>query len=302
MKHAYLIIAHNNFPLLERLVRFLDSENADFYIHIDAKVKDFDFGAFAAVPVRSKITFTERHNIRWGHFSMVEAELSLLRASVAEGYDYYHLLSGVDIPVKSREYIESYFEKAPEKNYVNFFHEVISKEDLWRVKFHYPCQRWNIRKPAVRRTLRNVTAGAQLVLGVDRTRKYGGTVFQKGTQWWSITHAFAAYILSREADVYRYFQDTYCPDELFVQTLMVNSPFADTLPENSFTNSQGSCLRYIDWKRGNPYTFTSKDYDELIKTPSNALFARKIAWGNGDDLAERIFAHFSEPDHGDCHG
>ena len=34
---------------------------------------------------------------------MVEAELSLLRAAVPGKYDYYHLLSGVDVPIKSRD-------------------------------------------------------------------------------------------------------------------------------------------------------------------------------------------------------
>ncbi len=62
-----------------------------------------------------------RHRISWGHFAMVEAELELLRAAVPGGYDYYHLLSGVDVPVKTRAYIENYFTRAPGRNYVSFF-------------------------------------------------------------------------------------------------------------------------------------------------------------------------------------
>ena len=60
-----------------------------------------------------------RHRISWGHFAMVEAELELLRAAVPGGYDYYHLLSGVDVPVKTRAYIENYFTRAPGRNYVS---------------------------------------------------------------------------------------------------------------------------------------------------------------------------------------
>lgn len=36
-KHAYMIIAHNEFDLLEILVRLLDDPRNDIYVHIDAK-------------------------------------------------------------------------------------------------------------------------------------------------------------------------------------------------------------------------------------------------------------------------
>ena len=108
MRHAWMIIAHNNFPILEKQLRFLDSENADVFLHIDAKVKDFDFDRFRSIPKKSAVTFVERHSISWGDFSMVEAELSLLKAAMQGDYDYFHLLSGVDVPIKTREYIERY--------------------------------------------------------------------------------------------------------------------------------------------------------------------------------------------------
>lgn len=48
-KHAYMIIAHNEFDLLEILVRLLDDPRNDIYVHIDAKVKDFNFKSFQAL-------------------------------------------------------------------------------------------------------------------------------------------------------------------------------------------------------------------------------------------------------------
>ena len=157
MRHAWLILTHGNFEILEKLLRFLDSENADFFIHADAKA-DFDEKRFSAVTERSRVTFVPRHRISWGHFAMVEAELELLRAAVPGGYDYYHLLSGVDVPIKSRACIEEYFTREPGRNYVSFLAPEISRTDLYRVMFYYPLQRCNIRKPAVRRALRNRTA------------------------------------------------------------------------------------------------------------------------------------------------
>ena len=292
MRHAWLILTHGNFAILEKQLRFLDSENADFFIHVDAKA-DFDEERFSAVTERSRVTFVPRRRISWGHFAIAEAELELLRAAVPGRYDYYHLLSGVDVPVKSRAYIEEYFTRAPGTNYVNFLAPEISRADLYRVMFYYPMQRYNIRKPAVRRALRNFSAAVQLGFGVNRTRRLpDGFAFQKGAQWFSITHALAAYLLEKESEIRGIFSDTYCPDEMFVQTEIINSPFRDTLPENAFCNDYASCLRYVDWKRGNPYTFTDADLAELLSTPETALFARKFDYRSAPAVVDALFDHF----------
>ena len=292
MRHAWLILTHGNFEILEKQLRFLDSENADFFIHVDAKA-ELDAERFLAMPEKSRVRFVPRHRISWGHFAMVEAELDLLRAAVPGGYDYYHLLSGVDVPVKSRAYIEEYFTRAPGTNYVNFLAPEISRADLYRVRFYYPLQRYNIRKPAVRRVLRNLTGAIQLGFAVDRTRRLpDGFVFQKGAQWFSITHALAAYLLEKEGEIRKLFTDTYCPDEMFVQTEIMNSLFRDTLPEHAFENNYASCLRYIDWQRGNPYTFTNADLGELLAAPETALFARKFDYRSNPGVVDALFDHF----------
>ena len=136
MRHAWLIITHGNFEILEKQLRFLDSENADFFIHVDARVKDFDFAHVRSIPRKSRVTFLDRKPISWGHFSQVDCELRLLCAAVPGGYDYYHLLSGVDVPVKTRQYIENYFSSVqPGTNFVHFQHKEIIRDHRDRVKF-----------------------------------------------------------------------------------------------------------------------------------------------------------------------
>lgn len=292
MRHAWLILTHGNFEILEKQLHFLDSKNADFYIHVDAK-SEFNAERFLAVPKKSRITFVARHRISWGHFAMVEAELDLLRAATPGGYDYYHLLSGVDVPLKSREYIEEYFTRAPGTNYVSFLSPEISRSDLYRVMFYYPLQRYNIRTPSVRRMLRNLTGAIQLGFGVNRTRRLPDDfVFQKGSQWFSITHPLAQYLLEKEDEIRSIFSNTYCPDEMFLQTEIMNSPFRGTLPPAAFENNYASCLRYIDWQRGNPYTFTDADLDELLAAPETALFARKFDHRSSPGVVDALFDHF----------
>lgn len=41
-------------------------------------------------------------------------------------------------------------------------------------------------------------------------------------------------------------------------------------------------LRHIDWIRGNPYTFTINDKEELLS--SNNLFARKFSTSKDTDI------------------
>ena len=74
-KHAYMIMAHNNFELLEMKLRLLDSEKNDFYIHVDSNVNDIDFEYLKMLPRYSKVYFTDRVHVTWGGFSMIEAEL-----------------------------------------------------------------------------------------------------------------------------------------------------------------------------------------------------------------------------------
>ena len=155
MRHAWLIITHGNFEILEKQLRFLDSENADFFIHVDARVKDFDFAHVRSIPRKSRVTFLDRKPISWGHFSQVDCELRLLCAAVPGGYDYYHLLSGVDVPVKTRQYIENYFSSVqPGTNFVHFQHKEIIHDHRDRVKFYYPLQRWNLQNRIIRLALR----------------------------------------------------------------------------------------------------------------------------------------------------
>ena len=40
MKHAYLILAHHAFGLLQLLVETLDDPRNDIYVHVDRKVKE----------------------------------------------------------------------------------------------------------------------------------------------------------------------------------------------------------------------------------------------------------------------
>ena len=290
LRHAWLIMTHGNFPILEKQLRFLDSATADIYVHADADGVPFE--QYRALTEKSTVTFLSRKRVFWGDLSQIECELRLLEAAAGIGYDYYHLLSGVDVPLKSREYIEEYFAERAGTNFVKFESRAISGHQLARVKYWYPLQKKNIRSRLARTAVREFSVLPQRLFGVDRTKKYPGVVFQKGTNWFDITDGLARYVLSQKDEIREMYRSTCCADEVFLQTAVINSPFAGTLTPCAFDDDFRACCRYIDWKRGNPYTFGNDDFDELAETGPDFLFARKFDYAAAPEVVDRLFARF----------
>lgn len=103
-KHAYLVIAHNDWALLNKLLEILDDKRNSIFIHIDKKA-DFPVKKIY-VPQQAECRYLKRQKVTWGGWSMIRMELELLRTATAAGsFDYLHLLSGQDLPLKTADEI-----------------------------------------------------------------------------------------------------------------------------------------------------------------------------------------------------
>ena len=69
MRHAFLIIAHNNWGQLKKLIQLLDAENHEIYIHIDKKSKDLMENEFVDITKKSKVFIFQEYEVFWGGFS-----------------------------------------------------------------------------------------------------------------------------------------------------------------------------------------------------------------------------------------
>lgn len=126
MRHAYLILAHGDFELLQLLVSALDHERNDIYIHVDSKV---ELLPQLTVARSGLYLLEERVDVRWGSVRMLEAEFALWRAAVARGpYGYYHLLSGADLPLRSPDEIDAFFEVHKGQEFIGYSQYDYSKE------------------------------------------------------------------------------------------------------------------------------------------------------------------------------
>lgn len=98
--------------------------------------------------------------------------------------------------------------------------------------------------------------------------------YKKGDNWFSIGDAFARYVLSKKQWVERTFRNSYCCDEVFLQTILWNSPFKENVYRQNGEDNWDGIQRLIDWKRGNPYCLRYGDLEQLKESP--LMFARKF--------------------------
>lgn len=274
--HAYLIIAHNNINVLVNLLESIDDEKNNIFIHIDRKANDINFDELSAVCKKSTIIFSnKRYSINWGAQSMVIATFSLLEQAVSFGkHDYYHLISGVDMPLHSQSYMHEFFNKNKGKEFIGFSN---LGNPLPRLAYYHLFHEISITNKIInsmRWKLEEVSIMVQKLLKVNRLKNLDWQI-KKGPQWFSITHDFAKYVIRNKSKVLKITKFSDCSDEIFMQTLVFNSPFfKNVYNSDEQINDNALCLRLIDWKRGRPYIFTKLDIKELIG--SKAMFARKF--------------------------
>ena len=284
-KHAYLIMAHTQPELLKKLLQMLDDERNDIYLHIDSKAKDYPLDEIAAVLQKSKCIFTERTDVKWGSYSQIHCEMLLLKEAVKTEHAYYHLLSGMDLPIKSQEQIFAFFEKYNGLEFVDEDGATISEAALSRVKYTH---KFYGKAGSVKDILGALSVKGQKLLGVDKTQKYGNIIFQKGRNWFSITHGLAKLVVEKEDWIQEVFGQSVCGDELFLQTVARNSEYAEKIC-NPNTMPEVPDTRYIDWKRGsnnNPYVFREDDFEELKN--ALGLFARKFDLNVDKKIVEKL--------------
>ena len=293
-----MIIAHNNWWQLKKLIQLLDADNHDFYIHVDKKsslggrgqVKD----ELLSVPKKSKIHIFQEFEVFWGGFSLVEAELFLFENAHLQQYDYYHLISGADLPLKSNRQIDSFFERNQGKEFIQYDENTLKNDPriTARAKYYHFLQNYRRRysqkwKNELFTFMERVSLIFQMLFRINRVRNLDWTI-KYGSNWVSITDDLVEKILSHKDKITKVFSCTSCADELYIQTIAFNYGYKDRIyiPEDGMTEN----VRFIDWARGknaNPYTFRKQD--EKLLMENNNLFARKFSETIDPDIITAIY-------------
>jgi len=265
-------------------------DRVDFFVHIDKKVPDDIYLPLSETLKQYGVTLIpDRVCVEWGEFSQVQATLNGLTAIVNSGnkYDYIHFISGQDYPIKDNLSIRQYLcdNKGSE-----FLHYKELSPQGWSEAMARFERYWLY--PLGSNRLRSLMERLLNLLPVRRIPK--GYLPYGGSQWWTISSCCATYVLDfvrKNKGFVRFFRFTHCPDEMFFQTIIINSPFRGKVYNDN--------LRLIDWSEGkaNPKTLTKRDFDMIKSSPK--LFARKFDSTIDSDILDSIdtYTHSSFQQH-----
>lgn len=298
-KQAVLIIAHADFLQLQVLLKMLDSVYFDIYLHIDSKAQDVPWFSLKAQCVHSDLTILDRMSVSWGGPSEIICTLNLLETAYRrKNYSYFHLISGADLPLHKPETIWDFFDASYGSEFVAVKHDQIrgnlNSEELSRVWTYRLFPERGREQPYYR--IANAMSRFQSRIGFKRPRSYLNKVtLGKGAQWFSITDKFCGWLLDKRLLVVNAFCNrTTCADELFLQSMLLSSPFC----ANRYcptSNEHEQCMRLIDWDRGSPYVWRISDLDELLS--SKRMFARKFDSRVDSAVITALFHGVGDCDH-----
>ena len=285
-KQAALIMAHNQFSILKKLMLMLDHEQMDIYIHVDKKSKNFHQSDFEQICQHSMVVFVPRISVHWGHSSQVDCELLLLKAALDSGedYSYLHLLSGVDLQIKHTDEILDFFENHPNQQFIALRNTFSGVRGLSRYYFFGAVRSYN---KYIAKALNLTSMYIQKLLKTNRLKNFEFALC-KSQQWFSITEECAEYVLSQEEFIHNLVRFTSCSDEMFLGTVIVNSKFRNQIYEPF--RSPGGHMRLIDRDRNegaSPHTWTMDDWDTIRSCPY--FWARKFDEKRDPNIIEKVF-------------
>ena len=112
-----------------------------------------------------------------------------------------------------------------------------------------------------------------------------------GSGWWALSRLAAEHVVDtadRSPELVRYFRRTRVSDEIFFQTILMNSPLSESIVNDD--------LRYLEWRNpavaGGPAVLRREDFASIERSPK--LFARKFDVTQDSAILDLIDARTAE--------
>lgn len=275
MKIALLIHAHTNPDQLARLVSRLIHKDVDIYINIDAKS---DIELFKN-NIENVHFLNNRVEVVWGRFSQLQQILNSFEEIVNTKIPYSHILfiSGLDYPIVPMSQIIDFLHSNQGKSYIDYFK--LGSDDwsnLMKKRFEY----WFFLPE---RDIRNNRIIKKILQKLGFKRKYPFNDAYYGSCWFTLSIEAVKYLLDyteRNPKVIDFFKHTGCSDELYIQSVLLNSPLNKDMVNEIY--------RFFDWgdKGKSPKILASDDFPKIAS--SNAWFARKLDINIDTQLMDKL--------------
>jgi len=263
MKIALLIHVHINPDQVARLVSRMRHNDVDIYLNVDAKVDIDEF----KVKTQGANFLSNRVDVRWGRFSQVQQILNSFEEISDTRIPYSHILfiSGQDYPLIPIDNIISILQNNLDKSFIDF-HKLGNDEwsKLMKKRYEY----WFFLPE---NDMRNHELIKKILIKLGFKRRYPFKDTYYGSCWFCLSMNAVKYLLeytNNHPKVVNFFKHSGCSDELYIQSVLLNSPLKDSLINKIY--------RYFDWsdKGKSPKILTKDDLPKIQK--SEAWFARKL--------------------------
>ncbi|MEQ7216573.1 beta-1,6-N-acetylglucosaminyltransferase [Enterococcus asini] len=294
-RHAYLIIANKNFDQLQILLELLDNEQNDIYLLIDKKSSNIP-DSFSVI--NSNLFVLPQIPIYWGEYSQVQAEINLLKESTKYHYQYFHLISGQDLPIVSQGKIHDFFDKHPNKIFLTYSKNSSEKKLDERSKTHLFRKHYRVAEyTGFKQTLLKTYRKLERLFLFFQKPKY--KINNHVSTWFSIDEETANLIVSNEDWIFRNFSTGYLVDEIFIPALIdkyqLHHKVYDATPVQDKPEEFQGNLRYINWWDGQPYIWTIDDVDQIkFGKEIGHLFSRKFDISRDIEIIDYIYRDISE--------
>jgi hypothetical protein len=278
-----MIFAHKSPDQLARLIHRLNTSKSIFFVHVDKGTDDLTFNEMVeGVRELHNITFVKRNKVEWGWiiFAINEVISDIVHRKIE--FDYIFFLSGQDYPIKTNAYIEDFLAKNKGKQFINYFliprdpsdgwandNGGLDRIENWHIRLFKKCYRIPGR---IKRNSRIKSIFWHFVLRFIPKRKFiqGYKPFG-GEAWWCLTKECTEYMnafMIANPRFVSYFKYVDIADEIFYQSIILNSAFKDSVINDD--------LRCIDWSAGGSHPRIWRKGDIEILRRSKGLIARKF--------------------------
>lgn len=293
MKHIILITAYNQLDnLLEQLSLYDQDEDFAVYIHWDKNVINQDIiDKISEHPSVKNIS--SLYCINWGGRNLLCAMRFLCQCALRdleigqEKDSFFHLISGSDVMIRTIREVKYFFERHKYEGFMEYFPLPTPKwykGGLDRLMWRHPLDRLNIHNEWQAQIYQRYL---QLQEYRGHKRRLPSIQLYGGSCWWSLPRYLATYWVAHfnDENLFERLEDTYCPEEIHPQTILLNSPYKNYIRNNP--------LRYICWDygtRGTPAVL--EPFDLSFINHSEDIWARKISKEN--KTLQRYFQWFRD--------
>lgn len=264
MKHAFLIISHNEFEILQLLIDKLDSDRADIYVHIDKKVKKLPklHTRYSDLHI-----LEDRVDVRWGHYSQIACEMKLFEAAHRNGpYQHYHMLSGVHLPLKPVEELLAFYDGHQGEEIMDLWETCTGKGNIKLGKWNFWLRHHKSQNPVICKFAQSFWRWNMAVQKRLPIYHLPNEQYVKSSNWVSITQQAVEHLLKRKTQIKNIYQYSLCGDEYFV---------ASELTKADFKIHDEKKLLFQVWDGDGPRVLKKEDEREMIT--SGCLYARKFS-------------------------